>query len=146
MTTSVTNQEALQLVVAVHRLVRSLRQAAPARRLQPTQLLVLSELNVHGPMRIGEIAVRALCSQPTATTVVSSLESSGLVRREPDPADGRATIVTLTDLGRETIISVAHGEAELLSERMSQLSDQERELLRTVSPVLRRLAEPEPKQ
>jgi DNA-binding MarR family transcriptional regulator len=146
MTTSVTNQEALQLVVAVHRLVRSLRQAAPARRLQPTQLLVLSELTAHGPMRIGEIAVRALCSQPTATTVVSGLESSGLVRREPDPADGRATIVALTDLGRETIISVAHGEAELLSERMSQLSDQERELLRAVSPVLRRLADPEPKQ
>ena len=75
MPTTVTNHEALQLVVAVHRLVRSLRQAAPARRLQPTQLLVLSELSTHGPMRIGEIAVRALCSQPTATTVVTSLES-----------------------------------------------------------------------
>ena len=95
MPTTVTNHEALQLVVAVHRLVRSLRQAAPARRLQPTQLLVLSELSAHGPMRIGEIAVRALCSQPTATTVVTSLESTGLVRREPDAADGRATIVVL---------------------------------------------------
>lgn len=145
MTTSVTNQEALQLVVAVHRLVRSLRQAASARRMQPTQLLVLSELTAHGPMRIGEIAVRALCSQPTATTVVTGLETAGLVRRDPDPADGRATIVELTGLGHETIISMAHGEAELLSERLSQLPDDEQELLLAATPLLRKLAEPDAK-
>jgi DNA-binding MarR family transcriptional regulator len=143
MTTSVTNQEALQLVVAVHRLVRSLRQAASVRRLQPTQLLVLSELAVHGPMRIGEIAVRALCSQPTATTVVTGLEAADLVHREPDPADGRATIVELTGLGRETIISMAHGEAELLSDRLSHLSTSERELVLAATPLLRKLAEPD---
>ncbi|WNV89934.1 MarR family transcriptional regulator [Umezawaea sp. Da 62-37] len=142
MTTSVTNQEALQLVVAVHRLVRSLRQTASVRRLQPTQMLVLSELAMHGPMRIGEIAVRALCSQPTATTVVTGLETSGFVHREPDPADGRATIVELTGPGRETIISMAHGEAELLSDRLAQLTPSEQELLLAATPLLRRLGEP----
>ncbi|MFD9733692.1 MarR family winged helix-turn-helix transcriptional regulator [Umezawaea sp. NPDC059074] len=141
-TTSVTNQEALQLVVAVHRLVRSLRQTATVRRLQPTQMLVLSELAMHGPMRIGEIAVRALCSQPTATTVVTGLEASGLVHREPDPADGRATIVELTGPGREMIISMAHGEAELLSDRLAQLTPSEQELLLAATPLLRRLGEP----
>lgn len=141
-TTSVTNQEALHLVVAVHRLVRSLRQTASVRRLQPTQMLVLSELAVHGPMRIGEIAVRALCSQPTATTVVTGLEAAGLVHREPDPADGRATIVELTDSGREMIISMAHGEAELLSDRLAQLTPSEQELLLAATPLLRRLGEP----
>jgi DNA-binding MarR family transcriptional regulator len=142
MTTSVTSQDALQLVVAVHRLIRSLRQSASVRRLQPTQLLVLAELAGQGPMRIGEIAVRALCSQPTATTVVTGLESVGLVRREADPADGRATIVELTPTGRETILSLAHGEAELLSERLSRLSEDERDHLRSATPLLRRLAEP----
>ncbi|QFZ22798.1 MarR family winged helix-turn-helix transcriptional regulator [Saccharothrix syringae] len=142
MTTSVTNQDALQLVVAVHRLIRSLRQSTSARRLQPTQLLVLAELASQGPMRIGEIAVRALCSQPTATTVVTGLEANGLVRREADPADGRATIVELTGLGRDTIVSLAQGEAELLSERLSRLSPEERETLRSMTPLLRRLADP----
>jgi len=143
MTTSVTNQEALQLVVAVHRLVRSLKQSASTRRMQPTQLLVLSELTQHGPMRIGEIAIRALCSQPTATTVVTGLESAGLVRRDPDPADGRATIVELTGLGHETVISMAHSEAELLSERLSHLPEDEQDLVREVAPLLRKLAEPD---
>ncbi|MEU4741955.1 MarR family transcriptional regulator [Actinosynnema sp. NPDC023658] len=142
MTTSLTDQDALQLVVAVHRLTRSLRQSASVRRLQPTQLLVLAELAAQGPMRIGEIAVRALCSQPTATTVVTGLEAGGMVRRASDPADGRATIVELTVLGRETILSLSHGEAELLSERLSRLEPEERDALRSVTPLLRRLADP----
>ncbi|WP_440901569.1 MarR family winged helix-turn-helix transcriptional regulator [Actinosynnema sp.] len=141
MTASVTNQDALQLVVAVHRLVRSLRQSASVRRLQPTQLLVLAELSNHGPRRLGELAVRALCSPPTATTVVTGLESNGLVRREADPADGRATIVVLTGAGRETVLSMAHGEAELLSERLSALSPEEQHRVRAVTPLLRRLAD-----
>jgi DNA-binding MarR family transcriptional regulator len=142
MSTPGTGQDALQLVVAVHRLVRSLRQANPVRRLQPTQLLVLAELATHGPLRIGEIAVRALCSQPTATTVVTGLESAGLVRRQADPADGRATVVFLTPGGRETVMSLAHGEAELLAQRLERLSEEERDQVCSVAPLLRRLAEP----
>ncbi|MCP2170319.1 MarR family winged helix-turn-helix transcriptional regulator [Goodfellowiella coeruleoviolacea] len=141
MTTSATSREALSLVVALHRLVRSLRHTSKAAGLQPTQLVVLSQLMESGPMRIGELAVRVPCSQPTATTVVTSLETAGLVRREPDPADGRATRVLITDEGRTTIISVAHGEAELLSERMARLPEAERAALANLTPVLRHLAE-----
>jgi hypothetical protein len=49
----------------------------------------------------------------------------------------------LTEVGRETILSLAHGEAELLSERMSELSPEDRDLLRSAMPVLRHLAEPQ---
>jgi DNA-binding MarR family transcriptional regulator len=141
-TTQVSNQESLQLVLSLHRLVRSLRHVAPAAGLYPTQLIVLSQLVQTGPMRVGELAGQVPCSQPTATTIVSSLETMGLVSREPDPADGRAIRVTLTSQGRETIISVAHGEAELLSERMSELSTEEMELMLRVGPLLTRLAQP----
>jgi DNA-binding MarR family transcriptional regulator len=140
MTATVSEQEALQLVVALHRLLRSLRYAA-APSLQPTQLLVLAQLIEQGPMRIGEIAVAVHCSQPTATTVVSGLESAGLVRRDPDPADGRAIRVGLTAEGRDTIMSVAHGEAALLSERMSRLPAAEQAAVLAASPVLRQLAD-----
>ncbi|KAA2253598.1 MarR family transcriptional regulator [Solihabitans fulvus] len=141
MTASVTSQEALQLVVSLHRLIRSLRYAVSAPSLQPTQLIVLSQLLEQGPLRIGTIANRVRCSQPTATTVVTGLEEGGLVRREPDPADGRATRVVLTELGKETIISMANVEAELLSARMAKLPAAEREQLLALGPVLRQLAE-----
>ncbi|WP_143174267.1 MarR family winged helix-turn-helix transcriptional regulator [Streptoalloteichus hindustanus] len=134
----VTEDDALQLVLAVHRLNRTLRLSTTD--LPPTQLIVLSLLAEHGPMRIGELAARVPCSQPTATTVVAVLEAAGLARREPDPADGRAVLIILTDEGQERITSVARREAELLDRRMAELEPDEREIVLAATPLLRRLA------
>ncbi|HEY0696163.1 MAG TPA: MarR family transcriptional regulator, partial [Kribbella sp.] len=95
-----------------------------------------------GPQRIGELAVQVQSSQPTATNVVRWLEQAGLVRREVDPEDGRAIRVDLTELGGEKLLSVVHSEAELLAERMAELSPAELDLLLGASAVLRRLTEP----
>ena len=45
---------------------------------------------------MSELAARARLSKQTMTTMVRLLERDGLVRREPDPTDGRATRVYLT--------------------------------------------------
>jgi len=50
--------------------------------------------------------------------------------------------VDLTDLGREKLLSVVHSEAELLAERMAELTPAELNLLLGASAVLRRLTEP----
>ncbi|GGM40421.1 MarR family transcriptional regulator [Longimycelium tulufanense] len=134
----VTEEDALQLVLAVHRLNRALRVSTTALPL--TQLIVLSLLAEHGSMRIGELAAGVPCSQPTATTVVAGLEPLGLVRRQADPADGRAVLITLTDQGRERILSVARREAELLDQRMAELTPQERATVLAATPLLVRLA------
>src|SRR4051794_15508807 len=52
-------------------------------------------------LRIGEIARRARLSKQTLTTLVRLAERDGLVVRRPDPDDGRATLVCLTDRARE---------------------------------------------
>jgi DNA-binding MarR family transcriptional regulator len=139
---NVSNQDAFALVVALHKLIRSLRQGAAMADLQPAQLVVLSTLLEDGPMRIGELAVRIHSSQPSATATVSNLEALGLVSREPDPADGRAIRVALTTAGHERIFSVAHGQADLLHARAAGLLAAEQELLRSVTPVLRKLSDP----
>ncbi|WP_253671750.1 MarR family winged helix-turn-helix transcriptional regulator [Streptoalloteichus tenebrarius] len=133
-----TEEDALQLVLAVHRLNRTLRVSTTD--LPPTQLIVLSLLMEHGPTRIGELAARVPCSQPTATTVVAGLEGTGLVRRQPDPADGRAVLITLTDEGQERVVWVARREAELLDLRMAELTPEERGVVLAATPLLRRLA------
>jgi DNA-binding MarR family transcriptional regulator len=51
-------------------------------------------------LRMGELAARARLSKQTMTTMVRLLERDGLVRRSPDPADGRATRVFLTPRAR----------------------------------------------
>jgi DNA-binding MarR family transcriptional regulator len=135
-----TEQQAFDIVVALHRLLRTLRHAVKNNSLQPTQVLVLSQLLTYGPMRVGELATRVPCSQPTATVAVSSLESTGYVRREPDPADGRAIRVVATDAGREVILSLARNEAEELVTRLGQLDPGEQAVVGQLAGVLNKLA------
>ncbi|MGP3976096.1 MarR family winged helix-turn-helix transcriptional regulator [Streptomyces sp. 8N114] len=132
---------AFEMVLALHRLLRSLRRASPTGGLQPTQLIALSLLTEAGPSRIGVIADRVPCSQPTATAVVAELETLGLVRREPDPTDGRATRVAVTEEGVGALRGVAHGEAEVLLERLGALPEEEVERVLATAPLLRALAD-----
>lgn len=51
-------------------------------------------------LRMSELAARARLAKQTMTTMVRLVERAGLIQRRPDPADGRATLVELTPLGR----------------------------------------------
>jgi DNA-binding MarR family transcriptional regulator len=55
------------------------------------------------PRRITDLARFVGLTQPAITTVVNSLEQRGLTHREPDPGDGRAVRILLTDRGRALI-------------------------------------------
>jgi DNA-binding MarR family transcriptional regulator len=137
---TVNTQEALQLVIAMHRLIRGLRKADTAAP-HPTQIIVLALLAQHGPLRIGELATRIPCPQPTATTTVAGLQAAGLVTREVDPADGRAARVLITDVGRRTVHSVAQREAEALATLLSTVDEEDLRILRAAIPLLSGLAE-----
>ena len=50
---------------------------------------------------MGQLAERARLSKQTMTTLVRLTERDGLVTRKPDPSDGRAARVWLTDRARE---------------------------------------------
>lgn len=141
MTGTVGTERALELVVAMHRLLRGLRRAGDAGGLAPTQLIVLALLVQHGPARIGELAERVPCSQPTATVAVAGLESAGLAVREADPTDGRATRARSTDAGQAALRSLAHSEAELLASLLATLPAAEADRVHAATPVLADLAE-----
>jgi DNA-binding MarR family transcriptional regulator len=57
---------------------------------------VLIPLFEEDGLRMGELARRSRLSKQTMTTMVRLCERDGLVRRAPDPEDGRATRVHLT--------------------------------------------------
>ncbi|HEY1571340.1 MAG TPA: MarR family transcriptional regulator [Pseudonocardiaceae bacterium] len=131
---------ALQLVLALHRLVRSLRTPGTMAGQHPTQLLLLVQLIQGGPQRIGELAARIPCSQPTATTVANALAVEGLVRRVRDTTDGRAIQLQITDAGRAAVQDVVRGQADKLGERLTALSPAERAQVLAAVPVLRKMA------
>ena len=50
--------------------------------------------------RITELAERAQLTKPTVVYLVNDLEAMGYAERVPDPGDGRAKLVRLTERGR----------------------------------------------
>ena len=61
---------------------------------------VLLPLFEEDGLRMGDVARRARLSKQTMTTMVRLAERDGLVERRPDPHDGRATRVHLSEKGR----------------------------------------------
>jgi len=138
---TVSTQDALQLVLAMHRLLRCLRKAADIAAPHLTQFAVLDLLARHGSLRIGELAARIPCPQPTATMTVAGLQTAGLVTRESDPADGRAARVRITEDGWRTLHSAAQREAEALTALLSTVDEEVLRALRAAIPLLSVLAE-----
>ena len=134
-------QETLQLLMSMHRIVRHFRRSRTTAVMHPTQFLALMLIADEQPIRIGEIATRVPCSQPTATTTVAALEEAGLVRREPDPVDGRATAVVLTDVGAGTVEASGRQAAEELSKLLRRLDDADQALVLKAGEALSRIAD-----
>jgi DNA-binding MarR family transcriptional regulator len=60
-------------------------------------------------LRMSSLADLANASLSRLSHLVKRLEERGLVRREPDPADGRFTNAILTDKGFQTLAEAAPG-------------------------------------
>jgi len=65
------------------------------------ELLTLLRFSRSGRMPMASASSRLQVHPASVTNTVDRLEAVGLVRREPHPDDGRATLVVLTDAGRE---------------------------------------------
>ena len=62
--------------------------------------VVLARLATEGPLRAGELAELIQTDPSTVSRQVASIVKAGLVKREADPDDGRASLLVLTDEGR----------------------------------------------
>ncbi|NYH88406.1 MarR family winged helix-turn-helix transcriptional regulator [Actinopolymorpha rutila] len=129
------------LRISVMRLSRRLRnQRAADHQLTANQLGVMSTVNRHGALTIGEIAALEKVRPPSTTRTVSSLEALGLAVREAHPTDGRQVVVRLADEGRRILADDRKRRDAWLARRLRELSPDEREILRQAAPILERLA------
>src|SRR5262245_37130349 len=55
------------------------------------------------PMTTSELADRLEISKQGAAQIVDDMERRGLVERRPDPNDGRARLLHLSERGRDTL-------------------------------------------
>ncbi len=93
------------LVYAVdQQLSTLLHQAMADAPLSPDEFAVTSVLNLTGPVRPTELSAQTGMRPTTLSNYLRRFEERGLVRRRPDPADGRASLVSLTPRGtRQTV-------------------------------------------
>ena len=84
-----------------------------------TRLLALVE--ELGPVRISALAAADHCSQPTMSTQLQRLEAEGWAERVVDPADARASLISLTPAGRAAIDRARQARLKALSPAFHQL-------------------------
>ncbi|HEY7260305.1 MAG TPA: MarR family transcriptional regulator [Trebonia sp.] len=128
------------LSAGLERVVGLLRALSQPSGLSMTAVATLSTLERSGPERLTVLAAIAGVTQPAMTQLISRLEDDGLVRREADPADGRAVQVRISDAGRATLGRRRARRAERLAVVLAQLSPEHRAALAAALPALDALA------
>ncbi|MCF2526057.1 MarR family winged helix-turn-helix transcriptional regulator [Yinghuangia soli] len=91
--------QAIRLLSLRHR-ARAAALIAPLG-LHPGQEALLLELDRTGPRIQAQLSEALGVEPPSVTLMARKLEASGHIRRSPAPSDRRASIVELTDSGRE---------------------------------------------
>ena len=77
-------------------------------------LMILEGLKDNATLRMSQLAESVGTTPPTVTKLVRDLENKGLVTQALDEQDGRASILALTDKGREVAESIRHARQESL--------------------------------
>jgi DNA-binding MarR family transcriptional regulator len=127
-----------RLALAVGRLNRRIRSATGG--LSHGQLSALSTIVRNGPLRPSEIAAIEVVAAPTITRVVSDLETRGLVRREPDPDDGRSFFVSGTQAGIDLLLAARSDRARAVAAILTELDPSDVEALTRALPALEQAA------
>ena len=129
-----------ELRLLVQRLARRIRNNRADGSMSDTKMGVLFRLEVSAATP-GQLAERERVSPPSMNRTLNALEQAALVARSPDPDDARKVIVTLTPEGAALIAETRRLRTEWFGERLAELSQDERDALQAVIPVLRHLSE-----
>ncbi len=106
---------------ALVRLLASIRAQKQARSAR----LLLLPLARCGPVRQQALAELSHTDPSTISRHVADLVAQGLVRRLPDPADGRASLLALTDDGEAALAELRREREEHGSAALSGWSTEE---------------------
>lgn len=132
---------AIDLRLSVMRLARRLRAQRLPGDLPLGCLSALGRLERDGDATTSELATAERITPQSMARSVAELVRRGLVGRAADPADGRQTLLHITDAGREYVALDRRRRDAWLSRAMAEhLTDVERDLLLVAGRLLDRLA------
>lgn len=114
-------QEVGVLIRRVRRVI-GVRARSVHPDLQPVSYLMLGYVNHEGPVRASALCTAFDMDKGSVSRQVQHLLDLGLVDRTPDPDDGRATLLSMSDDGRRRMGDVADHRRKLLAERLGDWS------------------------
>lgn len=118
----------------------SLRAELAQRGLTTPKLRALAVLSVVGGIQISQLAVYAVVEQSTLSRALDALTLDGLVRREPDAEDSRATRIHITDAGRAAFEQLWPHMANNYARMFTGIGeDEKRAFVSTLQTILRNI-------
>lgn len=124
------------------RLGRRLRLERTEPSVTGAELSVLGLLYRRGPMSAGALAWAERVQPQSLTRTLAALEERGVVHRQPDRADRRRSVLSITESGRAVIhADVAQRDSWLAMAIADEMSPAEAQLLMMAGELMERLAE-----
>ncbi|MBV9320887.1 MAG: MarR family transcriptional regulator [Mycobacterium sp.] len=131
---------ARELRVVFSRLRRRLKGLATGGDLTPSQTAVLTRLWKEGPSSASALAAAEQMRPQSMATILAALDQHGLIRRMPDPEDGRRQVISVTAEGRHRAENDRKARTEWLARTMQdRYSERERQVILDALSLLDRL-------
>jgi DNA-binding MarR family transcriptional regulator len=149
MTTAADDQVAMRasslardLRALLGKLKRRLREQAHVGDLTPSQVSALLRLDKDGPSTVSNLARAEGMRPQSMAPIIAALEAAGLLSGAPDPADGRQTLLSLTDACRRWVEEGRSARQDWLIRMIeAHLSPQEQDEVAKAIELLKRLVE-----
>ncbi len=90
---------------------------------------LLVRISGQAPMRLSELADSVELDLSTVSRQMTNLVASGLVVKVPDPEDGRASLLSLSDRGWTVLEAVSEARRQVLAETVADWTEAERNAL-----------------
>ena len=133
---------AQDLRALVGKLKRRWREKAHATDLAPSQVSLLLRLEKDGAATSSSLARAEGMRPQSVAPLIAALADAGLVRSAPDPADGRQTLLSLTDACRRWIQDGRAARQDWLTRTIqARLSPREQDQVAKAVELLGRLVE-----
>jgi DNA-binding MarR family transcriptional regulator len=133
---------ARDLRVMFSRLRRQLKDVRTGGGLTPSQTAVLTRLWKEGASSTSALAAAERVRPQSMAAILAGLDQHGLIRRAPDPDDGRRQMISLTAAGRRRAESDRQIREEWLARAMQErYSERERGAINDALSLLQRLTD-----
>ncbi|MDQ3156611.1 MAG: MarR family transcriptional regulator [Actinomycetota bacterium] len=118
------------LAVLLMTLGRRMRMRHHDDLVDPAQMPLLFFLSCRGVVRLNDIAVATHLDPSTVSRHAKQLLDKGLIASSPDPGDGRARLVEISDEGTKVLGRTVDHRRQIVAEALTEWSADDRESLR----------------